>query len=376
MKKSYIKLIFLMFFFSLLFILNGFVNKFLSQVTLDILLIVLLVLANLLFGFEKDRHRYVKDVILEILIILISFIVLYYLFGVIVGFAKVGNYYSLKSMTNIILPLVIYIVVGEILRYELLIKSSESRLLIYLVCIFFIIIDTTIPFSVHTNKFDREMFLLIAVTILPSISKNILCTFLNLKFGYKPSIVYLLIVGLFSYLIPIIPNPNEYIYSLIFILFPLYVLEHVKKWLDSDKVSNAVLERYNYKKDSLWQFLPLIAITAVLVYFVSGYFKYYAVAIASGSMEPNISKGDVVIVDKEFNELKEGEVLAYYYDDKVVVHRIYKIIDTNGEYFIYTKGDANNDYDKYKIDKSMIIGVVKIKIPIIGYPTILLNELW
>ena len=93
-------------------------------------------------------------------------------------------------------------------------------------------------------------------------------------------------------------------------------------------------------------------------------------------MEPKISKGDVVVVDKEFTNLKIGDILAYKYNGKVVVHRVYKIINTNEEYFIYTKGDANNDYDKYKITKDMFIGVVKFKVPLIGYPTVLLNERW
>ena len=93
-------------------------------------------------------------------------------------------------------------------------------------------------------------------------------------------------------------------------------------------------------------------------------------------MEPKISKGDVVIVDKIYNEIKVGNVLAYNHDGKIIVHRIYRIVNNNSEYFIYTKGDANNDYDKYKITEDMIVGIVKFKIPIIGYPTILLNERW
>ena len=93
-------------------------------------------------------------------------------------------------------------------------------------------------------------------------------------------------------------------------------------------------------------------------------------------MIPNIYKGDVVIVDKYFKDIKQGDILAYNYDNKVVVHRVYKIINTNGEYYIYTKGDANQDYDKYKITQDMFVGIVKAKLPLIGYPTVLLNERW
>ena len=93
-------------------------------------------------------------------------------------------------------------------------------------------------------------------------------------------------------------------------------------------------------------------------------------------MEPVISKGDVVIVDKDFKKFESGDILAYAYEGKVIVHRIVKIIDAEDETFVYTKGDANNNYDNYKITKDMFIGIVKIKIPFIGYPTVLLNERW
>ena len=115
-----------------------------------------------------------------------------------------------------------------------------------------------------------------------------------------------------------------------------------------------------------------------MIYFVSGYFKYYAIAIATGSMVPNINKGDVVIVNQQFKEkdLKIGKVIAYNYNDKVVVHRIYKEVQTDKELIIYTKGDANNNMDEYKITIDMIVGIVDAKIPFIGYPTVMINEAW
>ena len=73
MKKSYIRIIILLLIFSILFILNSFTFKILDQIKLDIVLLLILVLTYVALGFEKDRHRYTKDVILEITIVLISF---------------------------------------------------------------------------------------------------------------------------------------------------------------------------------------------------------------------------------------------------------------------------------------------------------------
>ena len=123
-------------------------------------------------------------------------------------------------------------------------------------------------------------------------------------------------------------------------------------------------------------FVVLFLIVISMIYVVSGYFRYYMVAVASGSMEPKLSKGDIVIIDKKFNQCNKGDIIAYYYEKKIIIHRVYKIIKTDNEYFIYTKGDANSNYDNYKITNDMIVGIVKFKIPLVGYPTVLLNERW
>ena len=145
-----------------------------------------------------------------------------------------------------------------------------------------------------------------------------------------------------------------------------------------DKTEAIVLEHKNAMKLKIVYEIPIILILIMMIYFVSGYFKFYAIAIATGSMVPNINKGDVVIINKEFKEkdLEVGKVIAYNYNDKVVVHRIYKEVKIDKELIIYTKGDANSNMDEYKITKDMIIGIVNKKIPWIGYPTVMINEIW
>ena len=98
MKKSYIKLFLFFSIISFLFFLNSFVLKFFSLSYLCLFLILLIFIEYFLFGFEKNRRRYDKDIILEIIIILISFFLLYYLFGIVIGFAKVKNYFTILSI--------------------------------------------------------------------------------------------------------------------------------------------------------------------------------------------------------------------------------------------------------------------------------------
>ncbi|MBE6152530.1 MAG: signal peptidase I, partial [Firmicutes bacterium] len=104
---------------------------------------------------------------------------------------------------------------------------------------------------------------------------------------------------------------------------------------------------------------------------------YYALAIATGSMEPKISRGDIVIVEKiedRIAELEVGRVIAYNYNEVVVVHRINKIVEEDNERFFYTKGDANNHVDNYVIKEDMIIGTVDFAVPYAGFPTVWINQ--
>lgn len=375
MKKSYIKLLILSFLTIFLCTINAFFVKKLTTKSLIIIMLISLIIIKLTLGFEKDRHRYSKDISLEIIISLFIFFLLFYLSGLLIGYAKTNNYLTGNALQNIVIPLIIYLIVKEYLRYSLITKSSESLALIILMTITFIFLDNTIPFAISGVTFSKRTFLLFALTFLPSLTENILCSWITYHFGFKPSLIYVLIIKLYPYLLPIIPNPNEYIYSIIFFLLPIVILFKLRKWLTMDRVNEEV-ERL--RKKQLWPYIPLTIIVITLVYFVSGYFKYYAVAIATGSMVPTINKGDVVIVNQQFTEddLEPGAVIAYKYGGKVIVHRINNLIKKDKTIIIYTKGDANNDIDGWKVTPDMIIGIVKKKVPAIGFPTIWLNERW
>ena len=121
-----------------------------------------------------------------------------------------------------------------------------------------------------------------------------------------------------------------------------------------------------------------ILLIVIMVGLTSGYFKYQAIVIATGSMTPNINKGDIVIVEKlnekEILNLKKGEILVFHREDKIVVHRIYEVYSSGYETFFKTKGDHNESPDGYLIETSEVIGTVKFKIRYIGYPTVALNE--
>ncbi len=374
MKKGYKKLLIFQLILLVIFIFNSFVSSILTKYNQIIFLIIILIFFKFLFGFEKDRHRYIKDLILETIIFLLTYFIIFYLSGIIIGFAKTTNYYTLSGFIDFIIPLVLSIILKEYLRYMMLTKSEYCKLLNVTTVILFIIFDVSnaIFYNSFSNNYDSFMF--ISLTLLPAIGNNIVCSYISRSSGYKPVILYLLCINLYQYLLPIIPNPNEYLLSVINLLVPFSYGFSIYRFYSRVKDED-ILRDYNKKKIN--SLIPALIISIIAVYFTSGYFKYYMVAIASGSMTPNINKGDVVIIEKtnNYEEIEVGQVMAYKYNNVIVVHRVIRKINDDGSYYFYTKGDNNLDEDNYPIKEDMVIGVVDIKIPYIGIPTVWLNNL-
>ena len=77
---------------------------------------------------------------------------------------------------------------------------------------------------------------------------------------------------------------------------------------------------------------------------------YSMFEVVTGSMEPTLNVGDLIIIKKE-NNYKVNDIITYRSDDDFITHRIVRI----DEKYFYTRGDANNSDDN-KIVDSQIIG--------------------
>lgn len=375
MKKSYKRLLVLELIILIILILNNFVSGILGGYYKPIFTFLILIIFRFFFDYEKDRHRYSKTICIEVIIYLLAYFIIYYLLGIIFSFYEPINYLNPEGLINVIIPLVLTIIITEVLRYVMLCKADGSKILFIITCILFIQIDLIGVYNITTFKDANSIFMFLALSLLPSVSKNVLCCYISHKAGYKPVIIYSLVMGLYPYLLPIIPNPNEYLYSIIGLIAPLlliyrlYIFYKIER--DEDVISRG-------EKHKILALVPSSIIIIILVYFTSGYFHYHAIVIGSGSMESNISKGDVVVVEKmnnNYSELKEGDIIAVKNEGVIIVHRLVKIIQVSNEYYFYTKGDANENIDSYKITEDMVYGIVRKKIPYIGVPTVWLKNI-
>ncbi len=87
--------------------------------------------------------------------------------------------------------------------------------------------------------------------------------------------------------------------------------------------------------------------------------------VLTGSMNPTINEGDIVIVKAEA-DIQKGDIIAFKAQNSIVTHRVVEIKKEADKDFYITKGDANSSTDIELISKEDIEGKYCFKIPILG----------
>ncbi|NNF09058.1 MAG: signal peptidase I [Acidimicrobiia bacterium] len=98
------------------------------------------------------------------------------------------------------------------------------------------------------------------------------------------------------------------------------------------------------------------------------------ILITSGSMEPHIRPGDMILVQQSAGEdLSPGSVVTFTLpgsDGELITHRV-QAVDSRGRYL--TKGDANPTGDSTPISPTDVFGVPRLLVSVIGLPILWLR---
>ena len=94
---------------------------------------------------------------------------------------------------------------------------------------------------------------------------------------------------------------------------------------------------------------------------------YCPLIVLTGSMEPAINSGDLIICKQiEGSAVKVGDIIAFFDPDStgqaVLTHRVTEIVNENGSLKFRTKGDANNSEDTSLVPVEDLVGIYKSKI--------------
>lgn len=117
-----------------------------------------------------------------------------------------------------------------------------------------------------------------------------------------------------------------------------------------------------------WGILGLLLMIGLISMLSKGsiFGKFRLSDVASGSMEPAIKTGSLILTDKTEN-YQEGEIITFKDptgSSSTVTHRIAGIL-ADGKF--QTKGDANNTVDKKSVSQDQVLGLVFLAIPFLGY---------
>ncbi len=379
MKVSEKKIVVLECLTLLVLILNIFIKNIFNEYTIILFLGIILLVSVMLFGFEKKLTINNKKINFLVAFYSISFLILFYAIGLFTGYVQTS--YSLKIINIIrnVFPVLLLIIVSEILRYNLCRKGENLKIIFMMTMLIFTCVDIISVIHLYDTRVIADLLKLITLVGLPSLTKNImLCSFAS-KYGYQPNIIYQLIMNLYVYLIPIIPDLGFYLESVLSFLIPIILLYIVKENFEEKDEVVVIENKYKLLFSKVATVICMILI-CIIISLCSNIFPLWIAVIGSGSMTPTIKAGDAVIIDKtiknDLSKLEVGDVLVFKMKNDIYTHRIIKIESENGHYAISTKGDRKeNVIDNWTVTDEDIIGIVKCRIPYVGYPTLLLNNL-
>ena len=118
--------------------------------------------------------------------------------------------------------------------------------------------------------------------------------------------------------------------------------------------------------------LLLCFVVLVVVPGVRGDLRF--LTVRSGSMEPSIHVGDMVVVSTVVgvDDVSVGDIITFRYNgdsdpDRFITHRVADVVDGEFEKSFKTKGDANEEDDLKMVSSSEFVGKTVLVVPYLGH---------
>lgn len=335
--------------------------------------ITLIYLAPRFSPSSRQRHR---GVFMQwALVFSMAYLLIYMCSGLLFSFGMSPYSHHPMSIVKNLIKSSFFIFTIEYIRFYMVSLQKEREikgLWIIFITICFVVLQVNYN-MLMTITTTQELTTFLVRSILPLVATQFFLTHFSSISGIIPPLIYCLILDITLYFPPILPNLNWFIEGLIKFLLPAtfyLILNHTHQTLN-----RKVIKRTQSEGNMISLTITLV-LSILLVWFTSGLFPLYPSVIATGSMEPVIYPGDIIIVEKisetNVKEIEEGTIVAFESDKAVVCHRIVEVIEPISQY--RTKGDNNNIEDQQILTVDRIKGIVKTKIPYLGWPTLLLKK--
>ncbi len=329
----------------------------------------------ILFGYQKDKKKYLKKNILGLVITqIIMYFVIIYSLGFLVGFLKNSYSLSVKNIFSNIFFNLIMIVGIEITRYNIINANKDSKFIIAGYTLIFMLMELMLFIGTYDLSNTFGIFRFVTLAFIPLLVKHFLLSYLTYMVGYKPALLYRIVMECYVFLVPLEPDLGDYLSSIFSIGLPFLIFVYSSRMIG--EYENGIEHDFSKGMFHLID-IPFYVFFILLICLISGYFSYFILGIGSQSMEPVLKRGDAVIVHKVNSpaDLQEGDIIVYEHDGLSIVHRIVIKTEKDGEFYFYTKGDGNNSSDDIELSMKDIRGKVLLKIPYVAKPSIYVSNL-
>ncbi|NLM45359.1 MAG: signal peptidase I [Firmicutes bacterium] len=116
---------------------------------------------------------------------------------------------------------------------------------------------------------------------------------------------------------------------------------------------------------------PVLAVLLVSCFLVQGglvlrdlFSRYKFFCVVSGSMEPALPVGCIIVIDTDKSRLYDpGDIITYRLGDEYITHRVTEL-EYDGSFFYRTRGDANVSADSEPVAHTAVVGRVVLALPL------------
>lgn len=323
----------------------------------------------------KLRHK--KDIYFWAFIFGTIFVVINVFAGFFDGLGKSPYSHSFTGIFTNLIYVGSALVAREFVR-SYLVNSITKKENYFIFFILIALLMTTTNFS--TNKYMglknlESSVQFIAEYFAPEFSHNLFAVYLVYLGGPIASIIYLTVIQGFHWLSPILPSLKWINTALVGILSPIFFLMSF-----NSIYSNITKQKKIKENEDILSWIITSIISIIIIWFAVGVFPIYPSVIITGSMEPEIKPGDIILVKKitnmeDINNLKINDVIQFQRDGILISHRIIDIKDDDKEGIQFkTKGDNNSAADSDLVKPPDIKGTIKHTVPKLGWLTLLMRS--
>lgn len=322
---------------------------------------------------SKIEKIYIEAMICAVLLIMIQIIV-----GTMIAQLGDSPYdHSIKGIFNNLAPIIPFLFAREMIRsYVLSTYCVRSNVKVFIL-VTLIMTALEINYNSLMLVSDAEgIVIFIAKFVGPTLCKNIFLSYLALYGGAVPAIIYVGIITIFHWVSPFLAVLDWLMEGAIGIAVPIFcVVFIVRKY----EVQVNKVKRYEIKRGEAVKLTMTAIISIALIWFVVGVFPIVPSVIVTGSMQPLIYPGDIVLLEKVTSEeqirsLESGDIIQFKRDEVLITHRIIEVIDDGlGNLTYRTKGDNNSAEDSRLVDPNDVKGILVKVVPKVGYPTLLIK---